>query len=195
MIAASESYNEQVVIMQNTPPQSNNLKQDTTLSKTRIKQEMHALQKIGERLIELNPNQLKEFFLPDTLFEAISEAKQIHKNGARRRQIQYIGRLMREVDINPIKKKLSTWDGISKQHTAWIHQIERWRDCLLKDKSSFAEFARLYPDANLQRIRTLTRNAHKEILSSKPLKSFRALFHELQINIPKTTEQNDVVIK
>jgi ribosome-associated protein len=192
MIAVSESYNEQVLIMQNTHP--NNFKQDTTISKTRVKQEMHALQKIGERLIELNPNQLKEFFLPDTLFEAIIEAKQIHKNGARRRQIQYIGRLMREVDISPIKKKLSAWDGISKQHTAWIHQIERWRDSLLKDKSSFAEFARLYPD-DLQRIRTLTRNTHKEMLSGKPLKSFRNLFHELQINIPKTTEQNDEVIK
>ena len=179
--------------MQNT--QSNNLKQDTTISKTRVKQEMHALQKIGERLIELNPNQLKEFFLPDTLFEAIIEAKQIYKNGARRRQIQYIGRLMREVDIGPIKKKLSTWDSISKQHTAWIHQIERWRDSLLKDKSSFAEFARLYPDANLQRIRTLTRNTHKEMLSGKPLKSFSTLFHDLQINIPKTTDQNDVVLK
>jgi len=179
--------------MQNT--QSNNLEQDTTISKTRVKQEMHALQKIGERLIELNPNQLKEFFLPDTLFEAIIEAKQIHKNGARRRQIQYIGKLMREVDMSPIKKKLSTWDGVSKQHTAWIHKIERLRNSLLKDKNTFAEFARLYPGANLQRIRTLTRNTHKEILSGKPLKSFRALFHELQISIPETTEQNDVVIK
>ncbi len=193
MIAASESHNEQVVIMQNT--QSGNLKQDATISKTRVKQEMHALQKIGERLIELNPNQLKEFFLPDTLFEAIIEAKQIHKYGARRRQTQYIGRLMREVDISQIKKKISAWDGISKQHTAWIHQIERWRNNLLKDRNAFAEFARLYPDANLQRIRTLTRNTHKEMLSGKPLKNFRTLFHELQINIPKTTEQKDVVIK
>jgi ribosome-associated protein len=66
MIAASESHNEQVVIMQNTQP--NNLKQDATISKTRVKQEMHALQKIGERLIELNPDQLKEIFLPDALF-------------------------------------------------------------------------------------------------------------------------------
>ena len=183
MIAVSESQNEQVVIMQDTQP--NNLEQDITISKTRVKQEMHALQKIGERLVELNPDQLKEFFLPDTLFEAITEAKHIHKNGARRRQIQYIGKLMREVDINPIKKKLSIWDGISKQHTAWIHQIERWRNSLLKDKNAFAEFARLYPDADLQRIRTLTRNTHKEMLSGKPLKSFRALFHELQISIPK----------
>ena len=97
--------------MQST--QTNDLEHDTTTSKTRVKQEMHALQKIGERLIELNSNQLKECLLPDTLFEAIIEAKQIRKNGARRRQIQYIGKLMREVDISPIKEKMSIWDGIS----------------------------------------------------------------------------------
>lgn len=192
MIAASESYDEQVT-MQNTQP--DRLKQDSANSKTRVKQEMHALQKIGERLIGLNLQQLEEFFLPDTLFEAIIKAKQIRKYGARRRQIQFIGRLMREVDVNPIKKKLSAWDGTSKQHTAWIHQIERWRDSLLKDKNAIAEFALQYPAADLQRIRTLTRNVHKEILSNKPLKSFRALFHELQINIPKTSEQNDVAIE
>ena len=179
--------------MQST--QTNDLEHDTTTSKTRVKQEMHALQKIGERLIELNSNQLKECLLPDTLFEAIIEAKQIRKNGARRRQIQYIGKLMREVDISRIKEKMSTWDGISKEHTAWIHQIERWRKSLLEDKDSFSEFAELHPDANLQRIRTLIRNTHKEALSGKPPKSFRALFHELQLSIPVTNEQKDVVIE
>ena len=87
--------------------QFNDLKQDTTISKTRVKQEMHALQNIGERLIELNPNQLKELSLPDTLFEAIVEAKKIRKHGARRRQIQFIGKLMRDINIDSIKKKLS----------------------------------------------------------------------------------------
>ena len=173
--------------MQNVQ-QSNDLKQDTTISKTRVKQEMHALQKIGERLIELNPKQLKELSLPDTLFEAIIEAKQLRKHGARRRQTQFIGKLMRDINIDPIKKKLSAWDGISRQHTAWIHQIERWRNSLLNEKNAFAEFAQQYPNADLQRIRTLTRNVHKEMLSGKPPKSFRTLFHELQITIPKNTE-------
>ena len=179
--------------MQST--QTSDLEEDTTISKTRVKQEMHALQKIGERLIELNSNQLKECLLPDTLFEAIIEAKQIRKNGARRRQIQYIGKLMREVDISQIKEKISTWDGLSKEHTAWIHQIERWRKSLLEDKDSFSEFAGLHPDANLQRIRTVMRNTHKEMLSSKPPKSFRALFHELQLSIPKKKEQKDMAIE
>ena len=179
--------------MQST--QTSDLEKDTTISKTRVKQEMHALQKIGERLIEFNSNQLKECLLPDTLFEAIIEAKQIRKNGARRRQIQYIGKLMREVDISQIKEKISTWDGLSKEHAAWIHQIERWRKSLLEDKDSFSEFARLHPGANLQRIKALMRNAHKEMLSSKPPKNFRALFHELQLSIPKNKEQKEMAIE
>ncbi len=177
--------------MDNT--QSNNLEQDT-LSKTRMKREMHALQNIGERLIELNRNQLKEFCLPDTLFEAIIQAKKIKKNGARRRQIQYIGKLMREIEINRIKEKLATWDGISNQHTAWIYNLERWRKNLLKDRNAFTEFALQYPEANLQRIRILIRNTHKEMNYDKPSKSFRALFHELQISIPKNTYQKNMNI-
>ena len=97
--------------MQST--QTNDLEQDTTISKTRVKQEMHALQKIGERLIELNSNQLKECLLPDRLFEAITEAKQIRKNGARRRQVQYIGKLMRDVDISKIATYQDTHEKYS----------------------------------------------------------------------------------
>ena len=191
MIAASYSHNEQVT-MQNDL--NKNLEQNTTTSKTCIKKEMHALQKIGERLVELNPKQLAEFCLPDTLMDAIITAKQIHKHGARRRQIRFVGKLMREIDIEPIQEKLSTWSGISLQHTAWTHLVERWRNCLLKDEHALAEFGQQYPAADLQRIRTLTRNAHKEKHSNKPLKSFRALFHELQISIPETSKQNDTVI-
>lgn len=174
---------------------NNNLEQDLRTSKTRIKQEMYALQKIGERLIKLNPKQLAKFCLPETLKDAIIEAKQIRKHEARRRQIQFVGKLMREVDVGPIQKRLSTWDGVSLQHIAWIHLVERWRNYLLKDKHAFAEFGRQYPTADLQRIRALTRNAHKESLSKKSLKSFRALFHELQTSIPETSEQNDTTIK
>ena len=179
--------------MQST--QTSDLEQDITISKTRVKQEMHVLQKIGERLIKLNSNQLEECLLPNPLFEAIIEAKQIRKNGARRRQIQYIGKLMREVDVSLIKEKISTWDGLSKEHAARIHQIERWRKSLLEDKDSFSEFAGLHPSANLQRIRTLMRNTHKEAISGKPPKSFRALFQELQLSIPKNKEQKDITIE
>ncbi len=162
-----------------------NLELEPKASKTRIKREMHALQKIGKQLVELNSKQLAEFSLPSELSEAIITAKQTHKREAKRRQFQYIGKLMRNIDIEPILKRISDRDGASTQHTAWIHLVERWRNSILNNKHAISEFGQQYPNADLQRIRTLVRNTHNEKLSNKPPKSFRALFHEIQRNVPK----------
>lgn len=78
--------------------------QDIAPSKTRRKQEMHALQDIGEQLVELNSKQLAELDLPEALMDAIVEAKRLRKHEARRRQMQFIGKLMREVDTAPIRE-------------------------------------------------------------------------------------------
>lgn len=165
--------------------------QDVAPSKTRRKQEMHALQDIGEQLVELNSKQLAELNLPEALLDAIVEAKRLHKHEARRRQMQFIGRLMREVDTALIQEKFAAWNGVTRQHTVWLHFLERWRERLLTDEQAFAELGRDYPAADLQRLRTLIRNAHKEKLANKPPKSFRALFHELQAIIPQTSGRID----
>lgn len=165
--------------------------QDTAPSKTRRKQEMHALQDIGEQLVELNSKQLAELDLPEALMDAIVEAKRLRKHEARRRQMQFIGKLMREVDTAPIREKFAAWGGVTRQHTAWLHLLERWRERLLADEQAFAELGWDYPAADLQRLRTLTRNAHKEKLANKPPKSFRALFHELQTIIPQASRRID----
>ncbi len=172
-----------------------NSEEDVIPSKTRRKQEMHALQDIGEQLVELNSKQLAELGLPEMLLDAVIEAKRLHKHEARRRQMQFIGRLMREVDVTLIQKKFASWGGVTVQHAAWLHLLERWRDRLLADEQAFAELGREYPAADLQRLRTLTRNAHKEKLANKPPKSFRAMFHELQAIIPEASEQAGAVIE
>ena len=105
--------------------------------------------------------------------------------------MQFIGRLMREVDTAIIQEKFAAWNGVTRQHTAWLHLLERWRERLLADEQAFAELGRDYPAADLQRLRTLIRNAHKEKLANKPPKSFRALFHELQAIIPQTSGRID----
>src|SRR5882672_11328417 len=92
-------------------------------SKTELKRVMHELQALGERLIGLNPEQ----------HEAVEQARRITKHEARRRQLQYIGRLMRDVDPEPIREKLRAWDGVSIEETARLHRIERWREKLLED--------------------------------------------------------------
>ncbi|MEK6708083.1 MAG: ribosome biogenesis factor YjgA [Pseudomonadota bacterium] len=165
--------------------------QDIAPSKTRRKQEMHALQDIGEQLVELNSKQLAELDLPEALMDAIIEARRLRKHEARRRQMQFIGKLMREVDTAPIREKFAAWGGVTLQHTAWLHLLERWRGRLLADEQAFAELGRDYPAADLQRLRTLTRNAHKEKLANKPPKSFRAMFHELQTIIPGASGRMD----
>lgn len=158
---------------------------DIPISKTRRKQEMQALQDIGQQLVALNAERLAELELPEELLGAVMEAKRIRAHEALRRQMQYIGKLMRGVDPAPIVDKLNGWQGASRQHTAWLHLIERWRERLLQSEDAFADLARDYPGADLQRLRTLVRNAHKERLANKPPKSFRALFQELRELIPE----------
>ncbi|MDO8437910.1 MAG: ribosome biogenesis factor YjgA [Nitrosomonadaceae bacterium] len=169
--------------------------QDISPSKTRRKQEMHALQDIGEQLVELNSKQLAELDLPEALMDAIIEAKRLRQHEARRRQMQFIGKLMREVDTAPMREKFAAWGGVTLQHTAWLHLLERWRERLLADEQAFTELGRDYPAADLQRLRTLMRNAHKEKLANKPPKSFRVMFHELQTIIPEASGRMDAAIE
>ncbi|MBA2659685.1 MAG: DUF615 domain-containing protein [Nitrosospira sp.] len=166
----------------------NNSEQNLPPSKTRRKQEMHALQDIGEKLVQLDFKRISELGLPETLTVAIREAKKMHKHEARRRQMQYIGKLMRDVDVAPILEKFDSWSGVTLQHTAWLHLLERWRVRLLADEQALAELGQKYPAADLQHLRVLTRNAHKEKLANKPPRSFRAIFHELQAIIPENPE-------
>ena len=154
-------------------------------SKTKIKKQMLELQDLGEQLAALNKDQLKELDLPETLRDAIHEVKRITKFGAISRQMQYIGRLMRDVDPAPIIAKLEIWNGTSRQHIAWLHQVERWRDRLLEDPNALTELLAEHPQADAQHLRTLIRNALKEKELNKPPKSFREIFQVLRDIIPE----------
>ncbi len=167
--------------MQNNP--ENDSKQDAAPSKTQRKKDMHALQEIGEQLVELDQKKLIQFNLPEILVDAINLARPMNKHGARRRQMQYIGRLMRNIDVLPIQEKLDSWQQVSVHQTARLHQLERWRERLLADEHALTEFAQQYPAADLQHLRLLIRNAQKEKVADKPPKSFRLLFQALQATI------------
>ncbi len=154
-------------------------------SKTKIKQQMLDLQDIGEQLVELSKDRLKEIDLPERLYDAVHEMKRITTFGARKRQMQYIGRLMRDVDAAPIIAKLEVWSGKSNQHIAWLHQLERWRDRLLEDESTLTELLTEHPAVDAQRLRALIRNAIKEKELEKPLKSYREIFQVLREILPE----------
>ena len=153
---------------------------EVRISKTQRKRESHSLQDIGEELVALSAERLAQVDLPGALRDAVLDAQRISKFGALRRQMQYIGRLMREVDPAPIRERLDAWKGQSTQETARLHQLERWRERLLKDDQAMAEFATAHPRADLQRLRALVRNAQREAAESKPPKSYRELFQALR---------------
>ncbi len=153
---------------------------ELTVSKTRRKKEMHDLQDVGALLVELNNERLNQLTLPDTLRDAVVEARRITQFGARKRQLQYIGKLMRDVDPAPIRTKLDEWSGKSREQTAHQHRLERWRERLLVDDAALSELLGDYPTTDAQRLRTLIRNARHEQQANKPPKSSRALFRELR---------------
>jgi ribosome-associated protein len=153
-------------------------------SKTQRKREMHELQALGVRLVELNSEQLDAVALPEDLRDAVERAQRITKHEARRRQLQYIGRLMRSVDPGPIREKLKVWDGVSTEETARVHRIERWREKLLEDEDTIGALVRAHPGIDTQRLRSLVRNARDERKAGRPPRAYRELFRALRDIIP-----------
>jgi ribosome-associated protein len=153
-------------------------------SKTQRKREMHELQALGVRLVELNSEQLDAVALPEDLRDAVERAQRITKHEARRRQLQYIGRLMRSVDPGPIREKLKVWDGVSTEETARVHRIERWREKLLEDEGTIGALVRAHPGIDTQRLRSLVRNARDERKAGRPPRAYRELFRALRDIIP-----------
>ena len=170
--------------LRNQPVQADD-EEELPPSKTQIKKQMHELRDLGVELTELGKDQLAQLDLPESLRDAIREMKNINKFGAQRRQMQYIGKLMRTVDTLPIIAKLDAWKGTSQQHIAYMHQLERWRDRLLESESALTELLAAHPQADAQRLRTLIRNAQKEIEAGKLPKNFREIFQVLREIIPE----------
>lgn len=161
------------------------------LSKSQRKRNMSALQDIGAELVALNTDQLAQVDLPESLRDAIVEARRIHDFEGRRRQLQYIGRLMREVDPAPIRARLDQWLGAAGAHTALEHQVERWRERLLGEDDAFALFAAEYPRADLQHLRALVASVKRDQALAKPARNYRALFRALRDTVSGDTGGED----
>lgn len=146
-------------------------------SKTQIKKEMIALQKIGEKLVSLPASQINRIGMDEELKEAILFAKTLTKHGARRRHMQFIGALMREADISPIRKALELLELGQKVDAKNALKVEKWRDELIAgNNDTFSEVIGLFPDIDRQHLNQLIRNAKKEIKAGKKPKSSQAIF-------------------
>jgi ribosome-associated protein len=150
------------------------------VSKTRKKREMHELQALGVALLALSETQLKSMALDEDLLVALLEAKRIKSHEAKRRQMQYIGRLMRELDPAPIRSRLAELEGHSAQATARHRRLEAWRERLIGDDEALTAFAAEHPGADLQALRSLIRNARKEASLGRPPRAYRELFRVLK---------------
>ncbi|MCZ6526895.1 MAG: DUF615 domain-containing protein [Gammaproteobacteria bacterium] len=148
-------------------------------SKSQLKREMHALRELGQQLLELSKNSLQKIPMADVLRDAILQAKRF-KREALRRQMQYIGVLMRNEDAEAIQQALDNLLQPHRQQVSVFHEVEQWRDALLAgDGVLMEDLLHRFAHAERQHFRKLVRNARKEQQLNKPAKSARALFRYL----------------
>ncbi len=160
----------------------------TIKSRSQVKREMHALQKLGERLVSLSPARLKKLGLSDDLYEAVLLAARITDNEGRRRQIQYLGRLMRETDTAAVEALFTEVDEAKALDAARFKRLERWRDGLIAgDAAILDEILAEFPDLDVQRAHQLARTAAGEAKKGKPPRSSRELFRILRKHLEQST--------
>jgi ribosome-associated protein len=141
---------------------------------------MHALRDLGAELVDLPLSQLKRLNLPEDLYAAVRECQKITAHGARRRQVMYLGKLMRSVDEEPIRAGLALMRGENASENARLQRLERMRTRFLADETMLTEIGNTWPGADLTHLRQLRRNALKEQEANKPPKNFRAIYQVLK---------------
>ncbi len=151
-------------------------------SKSQLKREMHALQDLGKRMLDLSNDQLETLPISETLRSAIEESRRIRQNEAKRRHLQYVGKIIRqEDDPEALKRAIDAFDAGSEEHTRRHHLAERWRDRMITEGDSVVgEFFNYCPSADMQHLRNLARNARKDVEKQKNTGQARKLFRYLR---------------
>lgn len=145
-------------------------------TRTDLKKESDALQKLGEDLLTLRAELLTKLELPDKLVDGVAEAKRITNFEGKRRQMQFIGKLMRKLDPakwDEIRAALEEQHMPSVQETMVLHQAEQWRDRLIADDDAVGQWLNISPDTDSQQLRALIRQARKDAKPEKPGEAVR----------------------
>ena len=151
-------------------------------SKTQLKAEADEMQALGEALLTLRADLMARLDLPDKLLDAIKDARKITNFEGKRRQMQFIGKLMRPLDPDPIREAINEQLNGSAQLTLALHLAEQWRDKLVADDEALQQWLVEYPDTDSQQMRALIRQARKDYKPEKPGeaprhgKSYREIF-------------------
>lgn len=166
-------------------------------SKSQLKREMTALQKLGQELIDQPRDRVKRVPMPEDVRDAILECQKIKDHEGRRRQLQFVGKKMRtldEAEVALIQKTIDSWKGASKSETAAMHALERRRDKLLANDTAVTELMAEHPEIDAQQLRTMIRNARKEQAENKPPKAYREIFQLLkELAKDKNTAAGDMI--
>lgn len=150
------------------------------VSKSEIKRDAEELKQLGAEIVDLGKNALEKIPLDDDLRAAIELAQRIKMEG-RRRQMQLIGKMLRQRDVDPIRQALDKLKNRHNQQVSLFHKLEQLRDRLVEEgDDAVADVLKLWPDADRQQLRSLIRNAKKEKEGNKPPKSYRLIFQYLR---------------
>jgi len=136
--------------------------EEDIISKTQIKREAEKLQDIGVKLMDVKEELWKNFPLSDRLWVALEESKRIPSHEAKRRHAQFIGKLMRDADVEEIERQLSFLDSGSTAFQQVSSEVERWRERLMSDKNGLTEFLSTYKASDIQSLRQLVQATIKE---------------------------------
>jgi ribosome-associated protein len=151
--------------------------EDLPPSKTRRKNESHALQDLGEDLVQLGLAKFKGIEMPDTLRDAIEEVRRVKSHEGKRRQMQFIGKWMRKLDeptVAAIAAIIEAAKRPSREEVIRMHRLEQWRDTLVDDDAALAQWLTHYPATDVQHIRSLIRSARKEQRTDATVRAGRA---------------------
>jgi ribosome-associated protein len=175
-----------------TDQDTDNTASDDKPSKSQVKRDMLALQALGKAIVELSSDRVKQLPLSEKLRDAVLLAQRTNAREGRRRQIHYVGRLMRDAPAEQIRQQMDTWANGSRQETAYLHGIERDRDRLISDDEALTPWLNANPGVDVQAIRSLIRAARAEHKKNQSLlpgqepqrKHYRALYQAIKSVTP-----------
>lgn len=172
------------------PPDHLDEDDDWGLSKSQLKREAHAAQHLGEILAELDAGALDQLPITERLREALKKLQLMHSHGARKRQRQYIGKLMRAEDVEAIEAGLRQIDPNSPENQRLQMQTEAWRDALIQETDAITRFIDDFPGVDVQHFRQLQRGARAEAEREEHGSAMRALFQAIRAEIRANTPVN-----
>ncbi len=168
---------------------------DERPSKTQLKKQSHDLQALGKAVSELSAERLAKLDLPEGLRDAIEQYRRTKSHEGRRRQLQYVGKLMRQVEGDPLREAVAEAHLGSARETLLLHETERWRDALLADDDALTRWMQTHTGTDVQHLRSLVRAARRDLglpLERRNPRSQRELFQYLRPYLmPAALSQGD----